>query len=94
MSFETGTSLLSSSNHVHMSQVLDIITEVQPTLRQLPFDDFVSLLSRPLPPGAEADGQLKECFASFAGTDAVITPASLECVMSSLGQPISKLQAR
>ena len=73
-------------------QVLDMITEVQPNLRQLPFDEFVSLMSRPMPSGAAVDLDIRESFGTFAGPDALITTASLEQALSDLGRPVSKLQ--
>merc|ERR1711988_155949 len=70
-----------------------MITEVQPNLRQLPFDEFVNVMCRELPGSDSVDAEVKETFPTFAGSDEVITSASLQQALSSLGQPVSKLMS-
>eukprot|EP00966_Prymnesium_polylepis_P246012 5690534-Prymnesium_polylepis.1 len=74
-------------------QVLDMITEVQPNLRQLPFDEFVNVMCRELPGSDSVDAEVRETFSSFAGPDEVITSSSLQQALSSLGEPVSKLMS-
>ena len=74
-------------------QVLDMITEVQPNLRQLPFDEFINIMLRELPGSDSVDAEVAETFTTFAGPDDAITSASLQQAMGNLGKPVSKLMA-
>lgn len=75
-------------------QVLDMITEVQPTLRQLPFEEFVCLMSRQSPVVPSVDKEIRGSFRTFAGRHDAITSTSLEQAMSALDRPVSKLHVR
>lgn len=73
-------------------QVLDMVTEAQPNIRQLPFEDFVNIMCRTLPSNNSnsVDEEVRATFPLFASS-ATITPSSLQEAMSSLGMPISTL---
>ena len=76
-------------------QVLDMVTELKPELKKLPFEDFVNVMCRPMVSEAALREEVKEVFGHFAGAgNTAITAASLQEVMSSLDHPVSKLLVR
>ena len=74
------------------SEVLDIVTEAKPTLRKLPFDDFVSVMCRPLSSTQTVKDEVRDSFKVFVedGQNA-ITPGSLRRAMDEMGHPVSDL---
>lgn len=76
-------------------QVLDMVTELKPELKKLPFEDFVNVMCRPMVSEAALREEVKEVFGLFAGAgNSAITAASLQEVMGSLDHPVSKLLVR
>uniref|UniRef100_A0A7S0E7T2 EF-hand domain-containing protein n=1 Tax=Phaeocystis antarctica TaxID=33657 RepID=A0A7S0E7T2_9EUKA len=74
------------------AEVLDMVTELKPELKKLPFEDFVNVMCRPMVSEAALREEVKEVFGHFAGAgNTAITAASLQEVMSSLDHPVSKL---
>mmetsp|Transcript_32006 Transcript_32006/g.81547 ORF Transcript_32006/g.81547 Transcript_32006/m.81547 type:complete len:150 (-) Transcript_32006:20-469(-) len=74
------------------AEVLDMVTELKPELKKLPFEDFVSVMCRPMVSEAALREEVKEVFGLFAGAgNTAITAASLQEVMGSLDHPVSKL---
>lgn len=74
-------------------ECLDLVTEVQPNLRQLPFEEFVAIMCSQLPGGRTFEQEVVQSFTFFSGQTESITPSSLSAAHDSLGQPISKLMA-
>ena len=69
-----------------------MVTELKPELKKLPFEDFVSVMCRPMVSEAALREEVKEVFGLFAGAgNTAITAASLQEVMGSLDHPVSKL---
>ena len=76
------------------AQVLDMVTELKPNLKKLPFDDFVNVVCRPMVSPAALEGEVREVFSLFAANGTAITGSSLQEAMSSLDLPVSKLLVR
>ena len=91
---EVGAILQSCGVVMSEPEVLDLITEVEPNLRQLPFDEFRALMCSQLPGTRAYEDEVREVFASFAGPDETVTPTSLRAAMEALGHPVSKLVVR
>ena len=69
-----------------------MVTELKPELKKLPFEDFVSVMCRPMVSEAALREEVREVFGLFAGAgNTAITAASLQEVMGSLDHPVSKL---
>lgn len=64
---------------------------MQPSLRQLPFDDFVHVMCGALPDGISIASEVRETFSTFSDGEDLITGLSLEKGMEKLGRPVSKL---
>ena len=86
---ELGAILAASGVTLSESEVLDLVTEVKPTLRKLPFDEFVAVMCRPFGSAAAVRDEVRDCFATFA-VDDQITVSSLQQAMAALGHPVSK----
>jgi len=69
-----------------------MVTEIAPAVRKLGFEDFVSVLTRPLP-GVSPDDEMRRMFGQFAAAGDVITVDSLHAAFNTLGHPISILMA-
>ena len=61
-----------------VAQVLDMITEMQPDLRKLPFDEFVHVMCKELPGGDSVDTEIRETFPTFSANGGAITSSSLQ----------------
>lgn len=72
-------------------QVVDAVTEVAPVARKLRFEEFVGVLTQPLPGRSPLD-ETRRVFGTFS-KDGVITAESLSAAMRGLGHPISSLMA-
>ena len=90
---ELGAILAAAGVTLSESEVLDLVTEVKPTLRKLPFDEFVAVMCRPFGSAAAVRDEVRDCFATFA-VDGQITVASLQQAMAALGHPVSKAMVR
>ena len=75
------------------SQFLDMVTELRPNLRKLPFDEFVSVMCRPMVDTEQLEDQLRGTFTTFAGGKPHITAASLAESLAELGRPVDPLVA-
>ena len=72
---------------MHASQVVDIVTEVAPVSRKLRFEEFVFVLTRPLPGTSPLD-ETRKSFGTFSADDGAITVASLHAAFAALGHPV------
>ena len=77
--------------HHATRQVLDMVTELKPDLKKLPFEDFVNVVCRPMVSPAALEEEVKEVFTLFSGSGAAVTPQTLQQAMGSLDLPVSKL---
>lgn len=73
------------------AEVLDLVTELKPDLRKLPFDEFVNMISRPMVDRPALESEIESTFGTFAGGQPAITPPSLSAALSELGQPVEGL---
>lgn len=69
------------------------MTEVAPIVRKLGFEEFVSVLTRPLPEVSILD-ETRKIFSTFASSEGIITVDSLHTAFASLGHPVSALMAK
>mmetsp|Transcript_43036 Transcript_43036/g.71532 ORF Transcript_43036/g.71532 Transcript_43036/m.71532 type:complete len:146 (-) Transcript_43036:139-576(-) len=74
------------------AEVLDIVTEVKPVLRKLPFEEFVAFVCRPMP-GDQITDEVRATFSTFAGSEQSVDAASLKQAMTDLGHPVSMLMS-
>eukprot|EP00320_Phaeocystis_rex_P021555 CAMPEP_0119071112 /NCGR_PEP_ID=MMETSP1178-20130426/48458_1 /TAXON_ID=33656 /ORGANISM="unid sp, Strain CCMP2000" /LENGTH=149 /DNA_ID=CAMNT_0007053011 /DNA_START=53 /DNA_END=502 /DNA_ORIENTATION=+ len=89
---EVAAILKSFGSPMTEAEVLDMVTELKPELKKLPFEDFVSVMCRPMVSQAALVEEVKEVFGQFAGSgNSAITAASLQEAMASLDHPVSKL---
>ncbi|KAL1530847.1 hypothetical protein AB1Y20_001742 [Prymnesium parvum] len=70
-------------------EVLDMMTEMRPSVRQLAFDDFVHVMCLKLPGSDTIDSEVKSTFPTFSGGKTVITATSLSEALRALGMPVS-----
>lgn len=75
-------------------QVLDMVTELKPDLKKLPFEDFVNVVCRPMVSPAALAEEVREVYSLFAGSGAAVTATSLREAMETLDIPVSKLLVR
>ena len=70
-----------------------MVTELRPNLRKLPFDEFVSVMCRPMVDTEQLEEQLRGTFGTFAGGTSHITAGSLAESLAELGRPVDPLVA-
>jgi len=90
---EVGTLWASCGVVLTEAECLDLVTELKPNLRKLPFDEFVNMMCRPMCESDALEEQIRDTFASAAGGKAHITAASLVVSRAELGQPVDALMA-
>ena len=74
------------------AEVLDMVTEVAPEQRKLPFSEFVNIMCRPMVGKEALAGEIRKSFKAFAAEGAAqITAPSLRAGLAALGQPVSAL---
>ncbi len=76
------------------AEVLDLVTELKPDLRRLPFEEFVNMMCRPLCDRPTLERRIRDTFPTFARGGAAVTPDALEAAMEELGRPVSSLVAQ
>lgn len=91
---EVGTLWASCGVVLTEAECLDLVTELKPNLRKLPFDEFVNMMCRPMCESDALEEQIRDTFASAAGGKAHITAASLVVSRAELGQPVDALMVR
>lgn len=72
------------------AEVLDMVTELKPDLRKLPFDEFVNIMCKPMVAREALEQEMADTFPAFSGGGSSITADSLEAAMDRLGRPISR----
>ena len=90
---EVGTVLAMCGIVLTEAEVLDMVTELKPNLRKLPFDEFVNMMCRPMVDTEALEEQIRGTFPSFAGGKSAITSSSLAGGLSELGRPVDPLVA-
>ena len=90
---EVGTIWAACGTVFTEAEVLDMVTELQPNLRKLPFDEFVNMMCRPMVDSEALEGQLRSTFPAFSGGKANITASSLANNLAELGRPVDPLVA-
>jgi Ca2+-binding EF-hand superfamily protein len=75
------------------AEVLDLVTELKPSLRKLPFDEFMNMMCRPMVDTETLEQQLRSTFPKFAGGKTQITATSLANNLAELGRPVDPLVA-
>ena len=75
------------------AEVLDMVTELKPSLRKLPFDEFVNMMCRPMVDSEALEEQLRNTFPTFSGGKPQITAGSLAHALADLGRPVDPLVA-
>jgi len=89
---EVGAVMQLCGFQVSHSEVVDMVTEVAPVSRKLLFEEFVFVLTRPLP-GTSTLDETRKMFDTFAAVSGAITVDSLHAAFASLGHPVSVLLA-
>merc|ERR1712216_377465 len=74
---EVGTIWAACGTVLTEAEVLDMVTELKPNLRKLPFDEFVNMMCRPMVGTEALEDQLRSTFSTFSGGKTAITPSSL-----------------
>mmetsp|Transcript_5396 Transcript_5396/g.14220 ORF Transcript_5396/g.14220 Transcript_5396/m.14220 type:complete len:162 (-) Transcript_5396:361-846(-) len=75
------------------AEVLDMVTELKPDLRKLPFEEFVNVMSRPMVDRPTLEKEVVDTFNTFSGGSSHITASTLEVAMAELGRPVEPLVA-
>ena len=75
------------------AEVLDMVTELKPNLRKLPFDEFVNMMCRPMVDTEALEEQIRGTFPTFAAGKSAITAPSLASGLADLGRPVDPLVA-
>jgi len=75
------------------AEVLDMVTELKPNLRKLPYDEFVNMMCRPMVDSEALEEQLRGTFPAFSGGKSHITASSLANGLAELGRPVDALVA-
>ena len=89
---EVGTVLAMCGIVLTEAEVLDMVTEVAPEQRKLPFSEFVNIMCRPMVGKEALAGEIRKSFKAFAAEGAAqITAPSLRAGLAALGQPVSAL---
>ena len=73
------------------AEVLDLVTELKPDLRKLPFDEFVNVMCRPMADRPAIEAELAATFPKFAADGSAMTAASLQEAMAGVGRPTDPL---
>ena len=90
---EVGTIWAACGTVLTEAEVLDMVTELRPNLRKLPFEEFVNMLCRPMVDSEALEEQLRSTFSTFAGGKSQITASSLSAGLEELGRPVERLVA-
>jgi len=80
------------------AEVLDMVTELKPDLRKLPFEEFVNMFGRPMVDRPALEAEVAATFSKFAAKNEAtghdeITVSSLQTAMADLGRPVDALVA-
>mgnify|MGYP006099372135 CR=1 FL=1 len=90
---EVGTIWAACGTVLTEAEVLDMVTELRPNLRKLPYDEFVNMICRPMVDSEQLEEQLRNTFPTFAGGKPQITAGSLAGSLADLGMPVDPLVA-
>mmetsp|Transcript_32925 Transcript_32925/g.72304 ORF Transcript_32925/g.72304 Transcript_32925/m.72304 type:complete len:146 (+) Transcript_32925:414-851(+) len=74
------------------AEVLDVVTELNPMVRKLPFEDFVAVACRPMKED-DIQAEVMQTFSFFAADESEVTASSLHAAMATLGLPVSTLMS-
>ena len=91
---EVGTIWAACGTVLTEAEVLDMVTELQPSLRKLPYDEFVNMICRPMVGTEQLEEELRNTFPTFAGGKAQITASTLAGSLAELGRPVDPLVAQ
>lgn len=70
-----------------------MVTELKPSLRKLPYDEFVNMICRPMVDSEALEEQLRGTFPTFSGGKPHITATNLASGLAGLGRPVDALVA-
>ena len=90
---EVGTIWAACGTVLTEAEVLDMVTELKPNLRKLPYDEFVNMMCRPMVDSEALEEQLRSTFPAFAGGKTQITASSLASRLAELGKPVDSFVA-
>ena len=90
---EVGTIWAACGTVLTEAEVLDMVTELKPNLRKLPYEEFVNMMCRPMVDSEALEEQLRNTFPTFAGGKPQITASSLANALADLGKPVDPLVA-
>ena len=81
---EVGTIWAACGTVLTEAEVLDMVTELKPNLRKLPYDEFVNMMCRPMVDTEALEEQLRSTFPTFSGGKSAISATSLSAASSRL----------
>ena len=90
---EVGTIWAACGTVLTEAELLDMVTEARPSLRKLPFDEFVQMMTRPMVGTQALEEELRSTFPTFSDGKANITPTTLAAGLARLGRPVEPLMA-
>ena len=91
---EVGTVWAACGTVLTEAEVLDMVTEAQPNLRKLPFDEFVQMMTRPMVSTQALEEELRATFPRFSQGKANITADTLAAGLAELGRPVEPLLSK